>query len=452
MFGFEITRARRRAGRTGPSGRSAARAGGLVLAILLTATGVAAQTAPDAAMPKSVKRFTDTRADCFLTGEKQDYDAWIDQFRITVPGCDKGMIPPQKTLQSFRVYKQGSNRVIDCSTLRQKEFGTRFLDTYLADVVAETDAARKSPAAASCAANMLYAWAKADAITEIGDQGNENQSQAMIGWTFGGLSAAYYIHPEVRAAAKAVRAADGTADDVIRAWFQKLAGPVSAMIDRDRAAKNEDNIQYWRAFAILPTAFLNADAELMAQSRAVFDSALAQVTMNQKNPANDGYLPLEMERGPRALHYQTYAAQPILGIALLSESEGCGFLASGAQTERLTMLMSRVFEARSDPKLVSAQVARYAKNGKPVEQLRTGTVGGAPRLMYLVNAIDPALYTAVDDNLAATTGEPSPVIRARAGRDAGQDRMGGAYSALAAAAKVPGPPPAAIASVCRSDG
>lgn len=201
------------------------------------------------------------------------------------PAAEDGAVVP--------VYKEGSNRVIDCSTLRKKEFGTRFLDSYLGDAVA----AAEGRGSATCAANMLYAWAKADAMTELGAQGGEAQGQAAIGWTLGGLSAAYFTHPAVRDAAKAIAGDGKTADAVIVGWFHKLSGPVSAMIDRQRAKRDEDNLQYWRAFAILPTAFLAEDPKLMAQSRRVFDAGLASVTTGSKNPADDGYLPLEMERG-----------------------------------------------------------------------------------------------------------------------------------------------------------
>ena len=448
MAGFTLTRSRG----AKPPAHVPGRVGAALLALLLMATSVAAQPAPNAAMPKSVQRFTDNRSDCFLPNERQDYDAWIDQFRVTLPGCDEGVIPPQKTIQSFRVYKQGSNRVIDCSTLRQNEFGTRFLDTYLDDVTSRTDAAAKSPAAATCAANMLYAWAKADAMTELGDKGHDRQSALQINWTSGGLAAAYFTTPAVQAAAKQVSAPGGTADDAIRAWFHKLAGPISQSIDAERAAKNEDNLQYWRAFAILPTAFLTEDPKLMAQSRRVFDTALSEVTMGSKDPANDGYLPLEMERGPRALHYQTYASMPILALGLLSEAQGCGFLGGEDQRDRLVLLLSRVLEGRADPDLFSAQAARYSKNGKAPEQLRTATVRDSGQLLYLAKALDPAIAAAVDANLSAATGEPSPVIKPGAGAKRGLDRLGGAFAGLAAAAKTPGPPPAALAPVCRADG
>lgn len=436
------------------AGHLARRAGTALLVAVLGAGGVAAQSAPDVAMPKSIERFTDTRADCFLPDERQDYDKWIDQFRVTVPGCDAKVIPPQKTIQSFRVYKQGSNRVIDCSTLRQKEFGTRFLDTYLAEVVAQTDAAPGSKSAAVCAASMLYLWAKADAMTELGDQGNENQGQALISWTLGGMSAAYYAQTPVRDAARAISDPDdGSADAVIRDWFHTLAGPVSAMIDRERAAKNEDNLQYWRAFAILPTAYLTRDAKLMRQSQRVFDTALESVTTGAKKAENAGFLQFELERGERALHYQTFATFPIVALALLSKSQDCDFLRTEAQRTQLVRLLTRTLEGRANPEIFAEQAARRSRNKDvPIPQIRSTTVREAPQLMYLTNAIDPAIYAEVDANLAALTGAPSPVFKASVGSKASFDRFGGDYEDLVAASERSGPPPRALRDVCRAKG
>ncbi|TPE52099.1 alginate lyase family protein [Amaricoccus solimangrovi] len=438
---------------TRPARRFAARAGLALLALILAATGVAAQEAPDAALPEGVERYTKSRSDCFLPGERRDYDKWIAQFRQPLAGCDVGVIAPPRVIQSHRLYKERSGWIVDCVGMRQKEFATRFIDTYLGEIVSRAEEAETSPAAATCGANMLRVWAEADAMTEIGDGGYEGQSELKISWTFGGLSAAYFIHPKLREAAREIRTADGgTADQEILAWFRKLSGPVSAQIDRERAENNEDNLQYWRGYAILPTAFMTGDAELTRQSRRVFDAALGQVVMGSKDPADDGWLPYEMERGPRALLYQMYATTPVLAMALLSKSEGCGFLAGEEARARLTMMLTRVLEGWSDPTIVSAQVARYGRNGKRLRQIRTGTPRRAARLLYLANQIDPKLYEAVDRNLAAFTGEPSPVFKPTTGAKAGNDRLGGDYRDIAAAAERPGPPPAAIAGVCRAKG
>ncbi|MFO1104784.1 MAG: alginate lyase family protein [Amaricoccus sp.] len=408
----------------------------LLLGIALAQPSLA-QTIPSAALPAGIPALADRRQQCFLPGEKAQYDAAIDATRVSVPGCSEGVIPPQTMVQSDRVYAQGSSSVVDCASMRQNEFGTRYLDTFRDELVAEVD--QGNPA---CAAGMLSLWAKAGAMTEISTEGWPNQSKADIMWTLAGISAAYLTSPSVQAAARADKS-----DAAIRGWFDTLSGPVSDMIDTVRAQHKENNLQYWRAYAILPTALLNGNAALLQQSRGVFSRAMQAVTTGNPDPSDDGYLTRELRRGDKALAYQDFASQPLVGMVTLSQAYGCEFLRP-ADRPQLVSLMARTVQGSFDPGIFSEQQAERAL-GSGEEMDGNGGGRASPRLLYLINRFDPALYAQIDKTLAQELGKPRPVIAASYGADAVRPQLGGRLDRLAdGAAALRGAPSPKLAKVC----
>lgn len=435
---------------------------GLLLAGLLFAAPAMAQ-APSAALPEGMARFVQTRPECFEPGEKDSYDAWIDSQRIAVPGCASGVVPPSRIIQSARNYKEGSNRTYDCTTMRQNEFSTRFLDTFLDELVALTDRRGKgAKQAAICASNMIYTWAAADAMTENGDQGGETQSKLDRMWHLGGISAAYLYNPAVQAHAGATATPDGTQRETILRWFHTLSTMVATDMDAAKAEppfkqnkahvppprSRETNLQYWRAFAILPTGLLTGDPALVRQSGDVFTRALKLVTHGEADPAQDGFLPLELRRGNKSLHYQSYAALPLVGLATLSRAHGCDFLDKGWKRDRLAAMMERTLQGAVEPDIFMIEAQRR-NNGKQTKQQMSYSVRHSRDLMFLVNRLDPALFTRINDELAVRLDTPPPVIGLKVGAKAGNDRLGGRYRSLAdASAALADVPVPGLAGVC----
>lgn len=410
----------------------------LLFAALLAATAPAfAQDAFDT-LPEGMEPYADRRSACFLPGELDGLDAEIDATRQPLPGCAAGVIPPQAEIDASRAYKKGGGSAVDCASMRRREAGNRFLNAFLDDVVA---ASRDAPA---CAAGMLRGWAGADAMRDIGTEGAVNTSRALGMFTLAGLSATYLAAPDVRAAA------GPEGDREILAWFRRLSARVEEDIAAKRARQDEDNIQYWQGFAILPTALMTADPILLEESRSTFQAAMREVTARQPDPDDDGFLPLELERGDKALNYQGYAAHPIVGMALLSRAYGCDFLGSKRDRRQFVSLMSRTLEGNLNPDLFAQAAVRFGKRKKAVEQQRSYTVRQTPDLMYLIDRMDPALYDRIDARLAKATGKPRPVVPASGGAKGALDRMGGGYARLAdrAAALADQPAPAPLAGVC----
>jgi hypothetical protein len=263
-------------------------------------------------------------------------------------------------------------------------------------------------------------------MSEIGDQGYENQSRAAIMWTLGGVSAAYFINPAVQAAARE----DGS-DGVIVGWFRALAEEVKPDIRRKREAADEDNIQYWQGFAILPTALLAGDPELLRLSRSVFNAAMHHVTQKSTDPRRDGFLPLELERGNKSLHYQAYATYPLLGLAAMSQAYGCDFLNSRWKRRQIANLMTRTMEGVLKPSLFTDELVLRRPGKRPIAQRKSYTVRHSPELLYLVYRIDPRLYERIYDTVEEASDLKRPVLDFERGETASVNRMGGRFLKLA---------------------
>lgn len=403
---------------------------------------------PSAALPAGVSAYAATRSQCFARGERQAYNAWLDTQRVALPDCVRGVIPPQHTVQSAPVYKPGSNRVVDCASTRANDFGTGYLDVFLADLVQAMDGPEAAPA---CAAAMVKLWADAAAMTEVTGTGRAARQSAMDRtWTLAGISAAYFTHPAVQEVAKAAVLPDGrTQDAVILDWFAALARQVSAEIDVRRDTRPENNLQYWSAFSLLPTALLTGDAALLGQADGVFVRAVKSVTKDD-DPLGPGFLPEELTRGDKSMNYQTFAAFPLVGMAVMSRAYGCDMLDKDWKRDRLVSLVARSVAGREDAQIFVDAVA--AREGKPVPQQPRGMSRRAGDLVYLMQRINPAFAARIAAAAAAELGRPEPILAADSGAEAGFDRLGGAFAALAdtAAALRDLPPPAALAQSCTS--
>ncbi len=420
-------------------------AASLVATFLLTAAGPVFGQAESSALlgplPEGIEAYADVRGQCFLPGEREGLERALDSERIALEGCARGVVPPMTLVQASRTYKQGSNRIIDCVSLRRDLWQTGRLDRFLADLVAETDGPSGS---ALCAARMIETWARAGAMSEVAADGSESQSRAAIMWTLGGVSAAYFANPAVQVAAR-----EGGADTAIIGWFRGLAEGVKVDIRRKQAAEDEDNIQYWQGFAILPTALLAGDPELLELSRGTFTAAMREVTEKSADPQRDGFLPLELERGNKSLHYQAYATYPIVGMAVASQAYGCDFVNSRWKRRQFVNLMTRTMAGVIDPNLFTDEIARRLPGITRSEQQKSYTVRHSPELLPPIERLSPGLYDRIDAGVAAIFDRPRPVFPPETTENGSVTRLGGQFAKFADAAEALGEERAeGLAEIC----
>ena len=183
---------------------------------------------------------------------------------------------------------------------------------FVDGVTRSSDAWRRSggrdASAAVCAAAWLDAWARVDALSgTLNASGGYQRS-----WHLSGLALAWLK----------VRDAPGIDEPQrqrITAW---LAGQAQRVIDyyRDpaRARDARNNHGDWAALAVAVAAVAADDARL-------FDWAEQRFRTNLSEIAADGSLPLEVDRGERALHYHLFALTPLTLMARIEEANGRQF-------------------------------------------------------------------------------------------------------------------------------
>ena len=180
--------------------RPFARLAALLLVALLVQPALVQPTfAQDDDLPEGVEAYASTQAACFAPGELAGLDAGIDAARQPLRGCASGVIPPEPKIVAAHAYKPGGGDKFDCASLRRRQESSRFLYAFLGDVVAAAERGDNA-----CAAGMLRTWAEAGAMTSAAAN-SPGPSRALGMFVFGGLSSAYLIHPEVRAARRKLR-------------------------------------------------------------------------------------------------------------------------------------------------------------------------------------------------------------------------------------------------------
>jgi poly(beta-D-mannuronate) lyase len=159
--------------------------------------------------------------------------------------------------------------------------------------------------AARCAAAHLAAWARADALA-----GPESHTAWFkLATTLSGLSLAYLqVRPALDAGSADARAAEAWLNrrghEVAR-YFEALATP--------RSSRN--NHRAWAGLAAASAAAASGDRALLAKGVESFRVAACQAT-------TEGALPMEIERGRKALEYHLYALAALTTLAEIGERNG----------------------------------------------------------------------------------------------------------------------------------
>ncbi|MGA2250817.1 alginate lyase family protein [Terracidiphilus sp.] len=162
-------------------------------------------------------------------------------------------------------------------------------------------------AEATCVANLLARWAAAKTLLDYSYK-ESSQAWYQVEWTLSSISLAYsVVQSDPAITADQRKQISGWMHDVTIYMFDQDPHP------DDHA--HENNHSYWRALCATSVGVLTADNNLYRRGLEQYARAIGQM-----NP--DGSLPLEMARHENALHYQSFALEPLVMIAELAAHQG----------------------------------------------------------------------------------------------------------------------------------
>jgi poly(beta-D-mannuronate) lyase len=104
----------------------------------------------------------------------------------------------------------------------------------------------------------------------------------------------------------------------ITKWMQQIARQTQIYYNA-RLAKawkhNLNNLFYWAGLEVASVGIVSNDSKLFQWGMLAYQNGVRQIT-------NQGTLPLEMRRGPRALHYHLFAVAPLVYLAEYGTDNG----------------------------------------------------------------------------------------------------------------------------------
>ncbi|MCF8496164.1 MAG: alginate lyase family protein [Alphaproteobacteria bacterium] len=189
-----------------------------------------------------------------------------------------------------------------------------------------TDAAR-----ASCALERLYAWASKDALLgTINDTG-----RVVRQWSLASLASAYIQigrEPSL----------DSTKRAAVETWLRRVVRAVMEDYPADsEVGRKKNNHLYWAAWAVTATGVALND-------RPLYEWGMEKATQAiMKAIRGDGTLPLELERGAKAMHYHQFSVIPLVMIAETGLRNGTDLYAIRGGI--LHRLVKRVLAGFEDP-------------------------------------------------------------------------------------------------------
>ena len=94
-------------------------------------------------------------------------------------------------------------------------------------------------------------------------------------------------------------------------WMNKVA---HRTVDFDKAGSQTNNHHYWRGLAAVATGVISSDNDLFNWGIGVYKQGINEIDQR-------GALPQEMARHERAIHYQSFALQPLTPLASFAERQ-----------------------------------------------------------------------------------------------------------------------------------
>jgi poly(beta-D-mannuronate) lyase len=211
------------------------------------------------------------------------------------------------------------------------------------------------PRIADCALKHLFRWAEKDALLGKAETASAHISRA---WLLASASIAYTKFDG------ALRKQDPKKAERIESWLHDLAIAVKHHYTDDdtRNISTKNNHLYWAAWAVTATG-------VALQTDHFFDWGLRRFSVAMDDATEEGFLPLELRRGPRALEYHVYALGPLVMLAETAARNGLNYY--NANDGRIHRIVETTLTGLSDPRKfeIAVGVEQHAPETIPAVDL-----------------------------------------------------------------------------------
>lgn len=156
---------------------------------------------------------------------------------------------------------------------------------------------------ATCAQRQIDTWAQAGALLNY-DPKESSQAWYQVEWTLSAVAISESVLVNEASLDQAMVKRDIQ-------WMNKVA---HRTVEFDKAGKQTNNHHYWRGLAAVAVGVVSSDNELFNWGVGVYKQGINEIDQR-------GALPQELARHERAIHYQSFALQPLIPIAQFAERQ-----------------------------------------------------------------------------------------------------------------------------------
>jgi poly(beta-D-mannuronate) lyase len=235
---------------------------------------------------------------------------------------------------------------------------------------------------AKCAQQQIDQWAKAGALLDY-DPKESSQAWYQVEWTLSAIAISESVLVNESSLEPAMVKRDV-------AWMNKVAHR-TVKFDKERNQKN--NHHYWRGLAAVATGVISSDDELFTWGIGTYKGAIDDLDQR-------GALPQEMARHERAIHYQSFALQPLTPLASFADRQRLPLFQYRSPTGKtVTDAVNFLGEAVANPEIIKA----YTPDAQMVDDLGSDFFAFAEFYSHHADApLQPAILKGLERPTFAT--------------------------------------------------
>ena len=235
---------------------------------------------------------------------------------------------------------------------------------------------------AKCAQQQIDQWAQAGALLDY-DPKESSQAWYQVEWTLSSIAISESVLMNEPSLDQAIVKRDIQ-------WMNKVA---HRTVDFDKQRTQKNNHHYWRGLAAAATGVISSDDSLFTWGIGTYKGAIDELDER-------GALPQEMARHERAIHYQSFALQPLAPLAAFAERQHVPlFQYRSSSGKTITDAVNFLGEAVANPEIIKA----YTPDAQMVDDLGTDFFAFAEFYSnYSSSPLPPAILKGLEPPTFAT--------------------------------------------------